>query len=93
MKIGCLQGELFIPENRSLKEKRMLLRRLFDRLRNQFNVSVAEVDFQDYWQRAAIAIVCVNTTAAGAQRTLQQALNLIDQLAEAELINPTMDLI
>ncbi len=59
MIIGLLQAKLSIPDARSLKDKRMVLRSLKDRALNKWNVSVAEVDLQDVWQSAVLAFVTV----------------------------------
>lgn len=60
MEVALLTIDLHIPYAHSLKEKREVVRQLKDRLRAKFNVSVAEVDFNDMWQRAQIAVVTVN---------------------------------
>ncbi|HOB51294.1 MAG TPA: DUF503 domain-containing protein [Acidobacteriota bacterium] len=70
--------EFFFPEVHSLKEKRMILRRLKDRLTAKFNVSVAEVGYQDLWQRAVVAVVMVS----GELPPLQQAVARIRQEIE-----------
>jgi uncharacterized protein YlxP (DUF503 family) len=57
--IGCIQFKLSIPDSNSLKEKRMVLRSLKDRMLNKMNVSVAEVDYQDTWKSCALAVVTV----------------------------------
>lgn len=59
MVIGCVQFKLSIPDANSLKDKRMVLRSLKDRMLNKMNVSVAEVDYQDAWKSCALAIVTV----------------------------------
>ena len=59
MIIGLLQAKLSIPEARSLKDKRQVLRSLKDRSVTKWNVSVAEVDRQDMWQAAVLAFVTV----------------------------------
>lgn len=59
MVIGLVQARISIPEARSLKDKRMVLRSLKDRALNKMNVSVAEVDHQDVWQSAVLAFVTV----------------------------------
>lgn len=59
MVIGLVQARLSLPEARSLKDKRMVLRSLKDRALNKMNVSVAEVDHQDLWQSAVLAFVTV----------------------------------
>lgn len=59
MIIGLVQARLSIPDARSLKDKRMVLRSLKDRALNKMNVSVAEVEDQDLWQSAVLAFVTV----------------------------------
>jgi len=59
MVIGLLEARISIPESRSLKDKRMVLRSLKDRAVLKMNVSVAEVDDQDLWQAASLAFVTV----------------------------------
>lgn len=71
--VGLLQIEILIPGSASLKEKRMVLKSLKDRLRKKFNVSVAEIDFQDKWQRASLAVALV----AGSEGFVQEVLNKI----------------
>jgi hypothetical protein len=78
--VALLTVELFIPEAQSLKEKRMVLRRLKDRLGHQ-NVSVAEVAHQDVWQRSGLAIAAVATDDAAAERAVTSALREIERLA------------
>ena len=57
--VGLCTVELFIPESQSLKDKRQVLLSLKDRLRGQFNFSVAEVDRQGLWQKAVLGLACV----------------------------------
>lgn len=61
MVIGVCSLEFHLPGCRSLKQKRAFLNRIKGRLASRFNVAVAEVDHQDLWQRAAIAVVSVST--------------------------------
>jgi uncharacterized protein YlxP (DUF503 family) len=70
MVIGLLTLDLHFPGARSLKDKRQALRSLETRLRNKFNVSVAEVEHQDLWQRARLAVVSVNTDHGHLESTL-----------------------
>jgi uncharacterized protein len=92
MVIGLLTVELRFPENGSLKEKRMVLRRLLERLKQRFNVSVAEVDHQDLWQRATLAVATVNTSGREADSTLAHALDLIDAYHEAEVLGHQIEM-
>jgi uncharacterized protein YlxP (DUF503 family) len=79
MTIALLSVELHLPYSQSLKDKRMVLRRLKDRLK-ALNVSVAEVAYQDLWQRAGLGIVTVATSDSAADETLTAARREIDRL-------------
>ena len=78
MVVGLLSLELFIAGAQSLKDKRMVLRSLKDRLR-RFNVAVAEVEHQQLWQRAGLGVVTIAGTEALANRELQGVLEEIDR--------------
>lgn len=67
--------ELRVPESRSLKAKRAAVRPIVDGLRHRFHVSVAEVDHQDTWQRAAIGVAVV----AESSRQLEQVLATVER--------------
>ena len=79
MTVALLSLELFLPMSQSLKEKRMVLRRLKDRL-GAMNVAVAEVAHQDVWQRAGLGIVTVASAHTVAEETLNGALREIERL-------------
>jgi uncharacterized protein YlxP (DUF503 family) len=87
MVVGLLSIELHLPGSRSLKDKRMVLRGIKDRLR-KFNVAVAEVDHHDLWQRAGLGVVTVSTTNAHADRELAAVVAEIERL-EPGLITRT----
>ena len=83
-----------LPENASLKGKRMVLRSLEQRLRNKFNVAVAEVEHNDSWQIAGVAIVCVSNSAAHANEMLSKALDFTATMRlDAEIIGDEIELI
>lgn len=79
MHIGLLQLDLHIPYAHSLKEKRMAIRRLKDRLRNRFNVSVSELDHQELWQRAGVGIVSIGPNHAYLEQQLNRALQEVER--------------
>jgi uncharacterized protein YlxP (DUF503 family) len=79
MTIALLSIELYMPASQSLKDKRMVLRRLKDRLR-ALNVAVAEVAHQELWQRAGLAIVTVASSDAMAEQTLTAVSREIERL-------------
>ncbi|MGJ7921020.1 DUF503 domain-containing protein [Neobacillus sp. LXY-4] len=84
MIVGLARIECIIYDVHSLKEKRAVLQRILTRLKQRFNVSAAEVDFQDVWQRTAIAITSVASAKVPAEKELQNALKLIDSFPEIE---------
>lgn len=77
MTIGCLQAKLSIPEAGNLKEKRMVLRSLKDRMMNKMNVSVAETDLQDLWQSAKLTVVTVAAEKEVVERRLSDVADFI----------------
>jgi uncharacterized protein YlxP (DUF503 family) len=79
MTIALLSLELYLPMSQSLKDKRMVLRRLKDRL-GAHNVAVAEVAHQELWQRAGLGVVTVATSDEMADKTLTAVLNEIERL-------------
>lgn len=79
MTIALLSVELFLPMSQSLKDKRMVVRRVKDRLQ-AFNVAVAEVAHQELWQRAGLAIVTVATADQGAEQTLASVVDEIERV-------------
>jgi uncharacterized protein len=93
MVVGSLTVSLHIPESHSLKEKRMVVRSLTDRLRRTFNVAVAEVADQDAWQVATIGVVCVSADARHADEMSQKVLRYIEEEAEALLTRSSFELL
>ena len=85
MVIGLLRVEIHYPESGSLKTKRFTLRSLTDRLRRQFNVSVAEVEHQNLWQRSVLAVVTVNTDRSHADSTLSKILDLMEREGDMQV--------
>jgi uncharacterized protein YlxP (DUF503 family) len=69
--VGVITFELRMDEAHSLKDKRHFVKSLKDRLRGKFNVAVAEIDYQDLWQRGLIACVTVSPDQGHAEQVLQ----------------------
>ena len=91
MVIGLLTLDLHFPGARSLKDKRQALRSLETRIRNRFNVSLAEVDHQDLWQRARVAVVAVNTDHVHLESTLQSVAGEAGSARDIELLDAHME--
>jgi uncharacterized protein YlxP (DUF503 family) len=80
MRVALLTVDLQIPESQSLKDKRQVVRSLLARIRDKFNVSAAEIDHLDLWQRASFAIAAVGTDAA----FLDQVLSAVEDLIQSD---------
>ena len=85
MTVGLLLLDCFIPESQSLKDKRRVLKSLTERLRRQFNVAIAEVEYQDQWQRAQLAVVLVNTSWRMLQSTSSKLIEFVDRDRRVEV--------
>lgn len=93
MIVGILEVRLTLRECRSLKDKRRVVRSLKDRLRNRFNVSVAEVDGQDMWQSATLAVAQVSSDARYVRGSLEQVLKVVRQCRDAQLADYDIDIV
>ncbi|MEI8013719.1 MAG: DUF503 domain-containing protein [Nitrospirota bacterium] len=91
--VGLCTVELFIPESQSLKDKRRVLLSLKDRLRERFNLSVAEVDGQDLWQKAVLGLACVANEGRHVNQVCDQALNLIRGIPTVEIVQSRVELL
>jgi hypothetical protein len=84
MIVGVLTLELFFPYARSLKDKRRILHGFKDRVRRH-NVALAEIDFQDLWQRTRLGVATLNSHAAVVEEVLGRVLADARNLEEAEI--------
>jgi len=78
MHIGVCTIELRLPGNGSLKGKRSVIKSIVTRISRQFNVSVAEVDAQNQWQRAVLGVACVSSSADYAHGQLERVVQWIE---------------
>jgi hypothetical protein len=79
MIVGSCRINLYLPGVRSLKEKRSIVKSVLTRLRNEFNVSTAEVDAQEIYQRAVIGVACVSASGDYAQGQLEAVIRWIEE--------------
>jgi len=73
-----LTVELSLGDIFSLKEKRQIIKSIIDRIKNRYNVSIAEVDMQDVKRRAVIGMACVSNSSKLIDRQLDLILNLLE---------------
>jgi uncharacterized protein YlxP (DUF503 family) len=79
--------DLHVPESRSLKTKRAAIRPIVDGVRHRFHVSVAEVDHQDQWQRAAIAVAVVGSSAGQVREVIASVERFVVAAPDVELLD------
>ncbi len=94
MVIGIATIELHIPMNGSLKGKRSVIKPIIARLRNEYNVSVAEVDDQDSLRSAVIGVACVSSDRDYAHGLLMKVVQSVEHWRlDAELVDYEIELI
>jgi uncharacterized protein YlxP (DUF503 family) len=91
--IALLTIDIHIPHAQSLKDKRMVIRRMKDRLRTKFNVSVSEVDHQDLWQRSQVGVVTVGSDDDYVRQTLALALEEAERSAPECVVQGNIEIV
>jgi len=84
--VGALAFELHLPAVHSLKEKRAVVRPIVDGARHRFAVTAAEVDHQDLWQRATLAMAVVSGTESQARDVLDAVERFVWSFPEIEVV-------
>lgn len=87
MNVGLCIVQIHLPGVASLKEKRQVLRGLKDRLRDQYNVSVAEIDHQDLWQRATLGIVGIASARLPLEQTFSSIQGEVERRVPGEVLS------
>jgi uncharacterized protein YlxP (DUF503 family) len=87
IKVGLLVAHLHLPGVSSLTDKRQILRRLKDRLREHHNVSVAEVEHQDLWQRATVGVVGIASARVPLERTFASIQDEVERHTPGEVLS------
>jgi uncharacterized protein YlxP (DUF503 family) len=87
MLIGTLRLHLMIRESRSLKDKRQVVSSIKDRLRNHFNISIAEVDAQDHRQVAVLGVAMVSNESQHLRKALSQIVEAVRCHPIAQLVD------
>ena len=82
MNVGVCKIKLRIPESHSLKGKRSAIKSVSQRIRNKFNVSVAEVDDNESWQLATLGITCASNSARHADEVISNVLSYLESTRE-----------
>lgn len=81
----------FIPMAASLKGKRSVVKSMVDRVKNTYNVSIAEIDHQSLWQRTTLAIVATGSSKEVTEREIQRVIRLLESNPEWEMTDSTVE--
>ena len=93
MVIGAARVELHVHGSQSLKQKRGVTLAITQRVRNRFNLSVAEVGGWDRWQFAVLGLSAMGSDAVVVRRVLDRALEFIEDLHLAEVLNTDVEIV
>ncbi|MGD0115060.1 MAG: DUF503 domain-containing protein [Dehalococcoidia bacterium] len=94
MMVGVCRLTLRLPENASLKGKRQVIKSLTARIRNRYNVSIAEVDSQDSWQIASLGISCVSNSSSHANEMLTKVVGFVrSSRLDAEVLDCQVEML
>lgn len=94
MNTGVVKIQLHLPENQSLKDKRRIVKSIISRLRNQYNISIAEVDDNDLWQMATLGISCVSNNSQHVDETITDIIKFINhKYPELEIVDQEIEII
>ena len=94
MHIGVCTIELRLPGNSSLKGKRKIIKSMVTRISREYNVSIAEVEAQDIWQRAVLGVACVSSSSSYAHGLLERVVQWIEATRpDVELLEYQIELL
>ncbi len=93
MVIGVCQLELLLHDNFSLKGKRQALRSIVQRARKKFNISIAEVEGQDLWQKAVLGVCAVGNDRQFVNSTLDRVINFIENTQLTDVADSQIEII
>ena len=87
MVVGILKIEFLLRDNRSLKEKRKIVKSMVNRVKHKFNVAIAEVGSNDKWQKVEIGITTVGNDRRHIDASLNSVIDFLDAMYLAEIID------
>lgn len=93
MTVGLCTVELLITDSDSLKDKRQVVKSLKDRIRNRFNVSVAELDGHETWQSSTLGFACIGNGRAIVEQTLNKVLDHVEGEPRAMVVRCDMEML
>lgn len=92
MIVGRVTIKIYAPWVHTLKEKRMVVKSIITKVRNKFNVSIAEVDENDIHQIVVLGFACVTVSVSHADSIIDNVLNFIEQITEGEITDVSREI-
>jgi len=93
MRVGALKVELFISDANSLKHKRTVIKALKDRIRNNFNVSISEIDEHDKWQKATLGIATIGPDKRYINGVLDKVLDFLRGNHKVQILDYQLEIL
>ena len=93
MIVGICHLDVIIPENHSLKGKRQVIKRIIDRVRNRFNISIAEVGDNELWQRSQLGISLVGNDRRFINSYLDRVVNFIEAMNIVDIAHSELEIL
>ncbi len=93
MFVGILRIEIFLTNGLSLKDKRMRLKSLIERIKNNFNVSISEVDAQDKWQKAVLAVAFVGNDKEYVNRVICKVVDFVRDNRNLDIVDYSVEIL
>ena len=93
MLLGVCTINLYFPDSHSLKDKRSIIKSLKLRIRNNFNISVSEIDNYDLWKNTTLGIACIGNDKKYLSNILNEAIKFIENQNKLQLINFKIDVL
>jgi uncharacterized protein len=93
MVVGVSRVDIFFPENHSLKDKRQILRKVIEKTRAKFNISIIEVDQSNLWQRARIGFTVAGVRQDHVSKVIENVHEYIESLYLGEVVDTSCEII
>lgn len=91
MIVGICTIDLYLPTTQSLKDKRRIIKSAVERMRNRFNVSAAEIEFQEQWKQARLGLAVISNDSSHARQVLDAAARILEHYPELEVCQISYD--
>jgi len=91
MIVGCCEIELYIYESYSLKEKRMVIKSIIEKMKHRYNISISEVGDNEIWNKSTIAFCTVSNGIENVNKIIQECLDFLDLDGRIEIINSVIN--